>query len=101
MMIRLAEDIEQILDNNEEDRTADWMELMLKNSRLIMFDDNYIYYYDEIAFEDIRNKLDEIIYRTYPIHGEGSFFPTQRDVDMRRVELWHQANWYIVDNDIH
>ena len=100
MMVALARGIEDILTDNKNDRTSKWVELMLNNSDLAKFDDNYMLYFGDRACEELHAYLDDIIYRTYPKNGNGSLFPTERDVDMRRVELWHQATWYIVDNNL-
>lgn len=100
MMVRLAMDIEDILDNNEDDRTHEWVGLMLDNAGFGRFDDNYIIYYDDYSIDELHRLIDKVMYREYPRDGRGSFFPTHRDVDMRRVELWYQAMWYLVDNNI-
>lgn len=57
---------------------------------------------DAIRFpeEDIEDILNVVIWRTYDIDGNGGMFPLRRGrKDLRKAELWYQANAYILENE--
>lgn len=52
---------------------------------------------NEEAVDEILNR---VIWRQYDSNGNGGFFPLRDTViDQRDVELWYQANAYVIEND--
>jgi hypothetical protein len=50
--------------------------------------------------EDVRAKLDKVIWRTYDYNGVGGLFPLKHaDKNQRAVELWYQFNAYLLENE--
>lgn len=46
--------------------------------------------------QDLDNRLETLIWRTYHSDGQGGFFPLAwPEEDQRRVELWYQLNAYV------
>lgn len=96
MMIALAQRCEEsIMDDPEAgNRTGVWFWAMISNLGLeCMSDDDF----DELYVEEhIQHFLD----RQYSYQGDGGlFFVRKPPVDMRRVEIWTQLNWYLNEND--
>lgn len=102
MMVALALRIEEnILDNSEEDRTHVWFWMMLTNAGWQSYDDNMVYYLGEYAGEKIKEDLNIFMEREYrPDGSDGNIFTTKRNADLRFVEIWCQAMWYITDNNL-
>lgn len=92
MMVALSIRCEEnIMDNPDiGNRTGQWFWSMIKSLGLYSMNDSH--------FE--RNKADKIIKRflnrDYKINGEGGLFtiPNYRK-DLRYVEIWYQAMWYL------
>ena len=46
--------------------------------------------------QDLDNRLETLIWRTYHSDGQGGFFPLAwADEDQRKVELWYQMNAFV------
>ena len=91
MMIALAIRCEETMSNTEfGDRTGQWFWGMIVNLGLgSMSDDRY----DPRYVDDI---LDTFMSRKYDRNGHGGLFTVRnRDVDMRRIEIWYQLNYYL------
>lgn len=57
--------------------------------------------YDENSRRRIDEVLDRVIYRTYHRSGRGGLFPLRRAAeDQRDVEIWYQANAYLMQQMI-
>ena len=94
MMIALALRLEEDIMSNEDfgNRTSTWFWDMIRNSGLIeMVDKDYRLY-------DVDDILQNILDRNYEFDGTGGFFRIP-DIatDMRTVEIWKQALWYLND----
>lgn len=82
---------EHIMDNPDiGDRTGKWFFDMLKNLGLDgMTDEHFDSQY-------AKGVLNHFLNRKYKRNGEGSLFPARHGrVDMRSVEIWYQAMWYL------
>jgi len=92
VMIALAFRIEEtIMDNPEAgDRTAQWFWGMVTNMGLGgMFDDNYSEEYVDWA-------ITRMLERKYEPDGKGGLFRVRNNPrDLRKVEIWDQALWYL------
>jgi hypothetical protein len=92
MMVALSVRCEEnIMDNPDiGDRTGKWFWGMIESLGLYSMDDS--------CFD--RSKADKIIHcflsRDYKMNGEGGLFtiPNYRG-DLRYVEIWYQAMWYL------
>ena len=80
----------------EAQRTPDWwFWQMMENLGLQDCHDA-----SEIDEDEIRRKLETVIWRTYKSNGHGGLFPlTRPTLDQRKVELWYQLNTYLLAND--
>ena len=93
MMIALSIRMENIMDDPDQgNRTARWFWDMIINLGLRdMFGDNF----DKYEFNDIMNNL---LDRRYEPNGYRSlFFIPKCTSDMRTIEIWYQAMWYLND----
>lgn len=77
----------------EDDRTAHrWFWELLTNVGLSGYNDRA---FNERAVEEIVSNL---IWRNYKPNGEGGLFPLKHPrEDQRRVELWYQAQAYLIE----
>ena len=92
MMVALANRIEtQIMTNTEAgDRTFTWFFEMLSSLGLSQMQDPY---FDEQKAAKI---CERFLNREYDQNGKGGLFTIyHRDTDMRTVEIWYQAMWYL------
>ena len=94
MMIALALRLEEDIMSNEDygNRTGRWFWDMIRNSGLItMVDKNY-------QEQEVDNITQRILNRDYDFDGHGGFFCIPEiAIDMRTVEIWKQALWYLND----
>lgn len=94
MMIALALRLEEDIMSNEEfgNRTGRWFWDMARNSGLIdMVDKNY-------NFRNTDDIIQRILDRDYGADGTGGLFCIPNiATDMRTVEIWKQALWYLND----
>lgn len=92
MMVALAIRIEEHImrDPDIGDRTGEWFWVMISSLGLETMDD---FHFDEkYSTEVIQNFLD----RDYAPNGDGGLFRIDHcDEDLRNVEIWYQANWYL------
>lgn len=94
MMVALAIRCEEhIMDNPDiGDRTGKWFLDMIVNLGLEkMTDDHFDKRYVESA-------LNRFLNREYKRNGDGGLFTVHHNrIDMRSVEIWYQAMWYLDD----
>ena len=94
MMLSLAKRLEvEIMHGTiEHDRTAHWFWKMVESLGLSGMTDGV---YDEIAVSKV---LKRFIRRGYSPSGRGGLFTiSDPRIDMRRQEIWYQANLYLND----
>ena len=97
MMVALVLRIEEHItgDPDAGDQTDRWFKDMLKNSGLYDFTD------DRFSSRSATNVVLDIINRRYARNGDGGLFKLRHTrKDLRRVEIWYQAMWYI-DEKLH
>ena len=92
MMVALSLRCEEHIMADDEigDRTGRWFWEMIDNLGLeSMYDDNFDKVYaDKIIFRFLN--------REYEPNGDGSLFTiNNRNVDLRKVEIWYQMCWYL------
>lgn len=84
---------ELMYEPDKGDRTADWFWMMMDNLGLSEFDD---YGFREKTAWHILNRMVE---REYERDGYGGpFYIPGCRVDLRKVELWYQLNYYLQEN---
>ena len=80
----------------EDSSTRRWFWEMLDNCGLSRYDDQT--FMEKGADWIVDDILEMILSRTYSHTGKGGLFPLMRPrVDQRTVELWTQANEYLLD----
>lgn len=92
MMAALAIRIEETIMTNPDigDRTGEWFAYMLDSLGLLDMSDGYFKedYADEV--------IDTFLFREYRWDGRGGLFALENPPrDMRDVEIWYQAMWYL------
>ena len=95
MMVALALRIENDIMYDPEigDRSAEWFWLMFENMGLMEYPDER---YDEADVDDI---IDNLVQRRYRRNGVGGlFYIADPSVDMRKVEIWYQMNFYFCEH---
>ena len=96
LSIRCEDDI--MGDPTEPPRYAFWFQEFLKNADLMQFSDERA---AEIGWEntDVDEIVDRILDRTYKPDGTGGMFPLREPTeDQRKVELWYQMSFWLVEN---
>lgn len=96
VMVSLAFKIEEEImsDPRYGDRTAQWFMLMLDNLGLSYYSDQVWSY--GVSDMQVREIISRFLNRDIQPNGEGGLFIVRRPYsDMRDVDLWTQANWYI------
>lgn len=92
MMIALAIRLEEHIMSDPEkgDRTSVWFWDMIKNLGLTLYDD------DNFDVIEVTGIIKRFLNRDYKPDGHGGLFviPHTKD-DLRNVEIWYQANWYL------
>lgn len=92
MMVALAIRCEEHImdDPSIGNRTGKWLWHMIENMGLSdMCDDDY----DPDYVEDV---VDRFLGRRYCSNGEGGLFTVENSgYDLRRVDIWYQAMWYL------
>lgn len=98
LIIALAYRCEEIMiDRRDNMPMVEWFWKLLSNVELDKFTDEDYYDMNGPAFVD--DILTRIIRRTYSRNGGGSLFPLRHPKkDQRKVELWYQMNYYLVEN---
>ena len=92
MMVALCLRIEEHITGNPDDgdKTSEWFKDMLKTSGLYNFADDRYSERTSIAI------IQDILTRNYARNGDGGLFKLRHTrKDLRRVEIWYQAMWYI------
>lgn len=95
MMIALSFDIEEhVMDDPScGDRTGQWFWNMIASLGLLGMSDGRFDMYEAGA------KIDAFLERRYKRNGEGGLFTIRnRSLDMRDMEIWHQAMCYLDEN---
>ena len=96
MMIALSFKIEEeiMCDPHYGDRTAIWFMLMLDNLGLSYFTDQQWCY--GVSDAQVKAIVERFLNRDISPNGEGGLFILKRPrYDMRDVDIWTQANWYL------
>lgn len=92
MMVALSLRIEEHItgDPDNGDQTSKWFKAMLQNSNLYaMTDDKF----DRFAATNI---VKDVLQHRYGRNGNGGLFRLRHNRrDLRNVEIWYQAMWYI------
>lgn len=102
MLVGLAIAIENFImyDPMYGDRTPEWFWLMVNNLGIAFSDRDFngTRKRSNAMRVDIRRRVDNMMTHNYDPHGNGSLFPVREtDEDMRRIELWDQANIYAIE----
>ena len=90
MMVALAIRIEGFMDDFEEDRTHVWFWDMIQSLGL---EDMRGSHFNQLRFDYILNKF---LSNDYEPNGVGGLFIlAEPPKDLRTVEIWYQAMWYL------
>ena len=85
---------QDILQNDDiGNRTSIWFWMMMENMELHIMDERR---YDDYYVNQV---IDKFLNRKYGPNGEGGpFYLPYSSKDLREVELWYQAMWFITAN---
>lgn len=94
MMIALSKSCENIIcDPEYGDRTAKWFWMMVENLGLSEMDK---FNFDRDYCDEV---VDRMLKRRYLRDGRGGLFVTKNPkIDMRKAEIWYQANVWLEEN---
>jgi hypothetical protein len=78
--------------------SSDWFWIMIEN--VCFFDcSDEAYENDPSISLRVDEILDRIIWRTYSYNGDGGLFPLRDPPnDQRRVEIWYQMNYFLIEH---
>ena len=78
----------------------EWFWKLLENLELHRVSDDLYQSYQDVAWEEVNEACDRVIYRTYERNGVGGLFPLRDAMqDQRRVELRYQMAAYLLEGD--
>lgn len=79
------------------DRYLDWFWYIITNIGFSKFTDGE---WDEKKEHIVRDTVRRILHRDYSENGEGGLFPVYNhpEADMREIDIWRQAFWWIDEN---
>lgn len=92
MMVALAIRLEEhiMYDPDIGNRTSKWFWLMIENLGLLSMDDSHF------DIEYVENVVQRFLEREYNSNGQGGLFVIDNlECDLRDVEIWYQACWYL------
>lgn len=92
MLIALADRCETHIMSDDDigDRTEEWFWTMIENLQLTSMENGY---FDE---EYSNHRIDILLDRTYEKNGSGGLFIiNEKNVDMRKLEIWYQMQHYL------
>lgn len=95
MMIALADRFEETVawDPDYGDRTSKWFWIMMDNLGLTFYDD------DRYDSDEVNDILHNFLERKYCTDGRGGLFKINNpNIDMRKVEIWYQMNYFFDEN---
>lgn len=79
----------------DEGGARDWFWIMLENLGVAEFNDSGAY-----PEEEVGEIIENLIWRQYRMDGRGGLFPLENpQSDQRKVELWYQANAYLLEHE--
>lgn len=93
IFVTLAVECEDKIMHNDDfgNRTCQWFWMMLHNLGVNIYDDAH---YNNRTAEEIDDKIQTFLDRTYDYYGEGGIFTCNHPYyDMRSAPLWEQLNW--------
>jgi hypothetical protein len=83
----------------DDSRPRTWFWELLDNLEVSEFTDQY-YRTHANAEEEIDDRLNTLIWRTYSPDGRGGLFPLRKPTaDQREVEIWYQLNAYLLERE--
>lgn len=91
MLIALAKRMEDdIMWDGEEDRSSIWFWDMINNLE-----------FARLPESEFEKRINEMLDRTYEQNGYGGLFPLRKwsGIDQRKVEIWYQAQSYLMENN--
>ena len=98
MLVALAERWEDIEYSAGVNNTSKWFEIMLKNLDIYKSEADFDEDFDGVL-NDVSEKIDNFLSRTYEADGKGGLFPLKNpEKDQRLVEIWYQMHAYIGEN---
>ena len=103
MLVGLAWSIEDhiLYDWDKGDRSAKWFWMMMTNLGLDICTDEYMTKTGMSGSRYVERVVETVITRSYDDHGNGGLFPLwEPETDQRKVEIWYQANAFILENNI-
>jgi len=96
-MLELLVGLSRRLAFEAEGKPRDWFWELMGNLGLRHCNDSG-WEFKLSSAEEIDEKLDKVIYRTYSPSGHGGLFPLENsDKDQRSVELWYQMSEYVLE----
>ena len=99
-MLELIVVLSRILSFETDISEKEWFWQLLENIDLRGVSTGRYSDQDTFSEEDVNDKLNQVIYRTYSRTGRGGLFPLRyTDHDQRKVELWYQLTEYLIEQE--
>lgn len=102
MVVALAYSIEDriMYDPEMGARTSEWFWMMLTNLGLHICSDRWMGQEGRDGLAYVDEIINTVMLRTYNSDGSGGLFPLKNpEIDQRDVEIWSQANSYIIEQE--
>lgn len=94
-MLELMIGLSRRLSFETDRESRDWFWELMENLELHIYNDKV-----HIPKDEIEERFNQIIWRTYEPDGIGGFFPLKwPEKDQRDVEIWYQLSAYILEQD--
>lgn len=92
-------DDKMMYDPEKPDQAAEWFWEMLSNMGIAKYDDQLMLQQGMLAWYIVSETVGKVMGRRYDYNGNGGLFPLRKPaMDQRDVEIWYQANAYMIEN---
>lgn len=94
-------DDKMMYDPEKPEQAAEWFWEMLSNMGIASYSDERLLQEGMLGWMTVSAIIDKVLGRRYEYNGNGGLFPLRRPaMDQRNVEIWYQANAYMIENYI-
>lgn len=99
MLIGLAKRMDfMFIGSGDRNQASHWFFVLIQNLGLYTYDDDMLLG-DEEKHEEVDRILDILLERHYERDGRGGLFPLRNPYqDQTKVEIWYQANAWMMEN---
>lgn len=89
-----------LYDPDDPDQPSEIFHELLDNIGLEPYDDRRMVHEGMLGYYFASETMSRVMGRRYDYNGNGGLFPLRRpEMDQRNVEIWYQANAYVIERE--